>query len=111
MEIALREITRFEQIFINDTPLIDTRSPGEFAKGSFPSAVNLPLMTDDERAQVGSCYKQKGQQAAIDLGHQLVNGNTKAERLARWQAFAEQRPRERYFVGAADCARKLPSDG
>lgn len=97
MAIALRELNSFEQIFINDTPLIDTRSPGEFAKGSFPNAVNLPLMTDEERAQVGTCYKRQGQQAAIDLGHQLVRGNTKAERLARWQTFAQQHPQGALF--------------
>lgn len=97
MVSALKALNNFEQLFINDTPLIDTRSPGEFAKGSFPNAVNLPLMTDDERAQVGTCYKHKGQQAAIDLGHQLVAGKTKAERLARWQVFAEQHPHGALF--------------
>ena len=42
---------------------MDTRSPGEFAEGAFPHTVNLPLMDDEQRAQVGLCYKQQGQQA------------------------------------------------
>jgi tRNA 2-selenouridine synthase len=82
----------FADIFLNDRPLIDTRAPLEFAKGAFPNAINLPLMTDQERAKVGTCYKKHGQEAAIKLGHQLVKGEVKAERVAAWQAFAEQHP-------------------
>lgn len=70
------------------TPAIDVRSPGEFARGAVPGAVNLPLLTDDERAQVGICYKAKGQAAAVALGHQLVSGATRRERTARWRNFA-----------------------
>lgn len=81
------------QLFLNDTPLIDTRAPVEFERGAFPGAINLPLMTDDERAAVGTCYKELGQQAAIELGHQLVNGDTKAQRVAAWSAFAREHPR------------------
>ena len=44
--------------------MMDTRAPLEFSKGAFPYTVNLPLMTDDERAQVGTCYKQQGQASA-----------------------------------------------
>jgi tRNA 2-selenouridine synthase len=49
-------------------------------------------MTDDERAQVGICYKQQGQEAAIALGHQLVAGELKAQRLALWSEFARRNP-------------------
>lgn len=79
-------------LFLNDVPLIDTRAPVEFARGAFPSAVNLPLMTDDERAAVGTCYKEQGQQAAMALGHSLVNGDTKAQRVHAWRAQARQHP-------------------
>lgn len=82
----------FTRLFLADAPMIDTRSPGEFAEGAFPLAVNLPLMDDDQRAQVGLCYKQQGQQAAIALGHQLVNGPVKDSRIAAWRAFAETHP-------------------
>lgn len=82
----------YRDIFLNDIPVMDTRAPIEFAKGAFPSSVSLPLMTDNEREQVGTCYKQKGQDEAIKLGHQLVQGQIKAERLKRWLAFAEQNP-------------------
>jgi tRNA 2-selenouridine synthase len=79
-------------LFLHDTPLIDTRAPVEFAKGAFPGAVNLPLMSDSEREQVGTCYKTQGQQAAMALGHQLVNGAIKQMRVQQWQAFAQRHP-------------------
>jgi tRNA 2-selenouridine synthase len=53
-------------------PLIDVRSPGEFEKGHIPNAFNIPLFNNDERAHVGTVYKQESQQAAIDLGYQYV---------------------------------------
>jgi tRNA 2-selenouridine synthase len=87
----------FSQLFINDTPLIDTRSPGEFSKGSFPNAVNLPLMLDDERTKVGTCYKQQGQVAAISLGHKLVCGEIKQQRVQRWAEFAQAHPQGYVF--------------
>ncbi|HCB40755.1 MAG TPA: tRNA 2-selenouridine(34) synthase MnmH, partial [Gammaproteobacteria bacterium] len=39
----------FRALFLNDVPLIDTRAPVEFKRGAFPTSVNLPLMTDEER--------------------------------------------------------------
>lgn len=79
-------------LFLADTPMIDTRAPVEFAKGAFPGAVNLPLMTDDERAEVGTCYKKHGQEAAIELGHRLVQGQVKAARVEAWVDFARDNP-------------------
>ncbi len=79
-------------LFIHNTPLIDTRAPIEFAQGSFPNAVNLPLMSDEQRAQVGTEYKKNGQQSAIALGHQLVQGEAKDALINAWKNFAEQHP-------------------
>lgn len=39
---------------------VDVRSPGEFADSHIPGAVNIPLFTNEERAEVGTLYKQKG---------------------------------------------------
>jgi tRNA 2-selenouridine synthase len=72
--------------------MIDTRAPIEFARGAFPGAVNLPLMTDEERERVGTCYKQYGQDAAIALGHKLVQGQVKESRLRAWLDFAKANP-------------------
>lgn len=82
----------FRDIFLNDRPLLDVRAPVEFAKGAFPHAINLPLMNDLERQKVGTCYKQQGQEAAIALGHRLVCGDIKAERIAAWADFARNHP-------------------
>ena len=84
--------TDYRELFINAHPMMDARAPVEFAKGAFPGVVNLPLMNDSERQRVGTCYKQQGQQAAIELGHQLVSGRTKAERIEAWAAFARANP-------------------
>jgi len=82
----------YRSIFLNDTPMMDARAPVEFNKGAFPHTVNLPLMSDIERQKVGTCYKQHGQQAAIELGHQLVSGSIKTERVEAWAAFAKANP-------------------
>lgn len=79
----------YAHIFLNDVPMMDVRAPVEFVQGAFPGVVNLPLMNDAERQQVGTCYKQQGQQAAITLGHQLVAGHTKQQRIEAWAAFAQ----------------------
>ncbi|MDD2159096.1 MULTISPECIES: tRNA 2-selenouridine(34) synthase MnmH [Pseudomonas] len=82
----------YRDIFLNDRPLMDARAPVEFLKGAFPGVLNLPLMNDIERQKVGTCYKQHGQDAAIELGHQLVGGQVKAERVEAWAAFARAHP-------------------
>ena len=93
----MNELDDFDSLLRDDTPLIDTRSPVEFAKGSLPTAINLPLMTDDEREAVGTCYKEQGQDAAVRLGHELVTGNRKAERVEAWQTFASRHPEGALF--------------
>ncbi|MEI6891250.1 MAG: tRNA 2-selenouridine(34) synthase MnmH [Pontiella sp.] len=82
----------FHRLIVEDIPLIDVRAPVEFAAGAFPNAVNLPLMNDEERRLVGICYKQHGQQAAMALGHELVCGSVKEERVAAWKQFMDANP-------------------
>src|SRR5690554_3246183 len=82
----------YHQLFLDDVPMMDMRAPVEFARGDFPTAVSLPLMTGIERQKVGTCYKNRGQQAAIELGHQLVSGATREQRIEAWAAFAQANP-------------------
>jgi tRNA 2-selenouridine synthase len=82
----------FRTIIRNEIPLMDVRAPIEFEKGAFNQSVNFPLMNNDERAEVGLCYKKKGQAAAINLGNELVCGQSKNNRLAQWQSFVQQNP-------------------
>ena len=86
------DTSNYRDLFLDNVPMMDARAPVEFAKGAFPGVVNLPLMTDEERELVGICYKQRGQQAAIELGHRLVGGAVKAARLDAWAAFAKAHP-------------------
>nr|WP_228024655.1 tRNA 2-selenouridine(34) synthase MnmH [cf. Phormidesmis sp. LEGE 11477] len=53
-------------------PILDVRSPGEFKQGHIPGAINLPLFTNEERAQVGTCYSQQSRAQAVELGFDLV---------------------------------------
>lgn len=82
----------YDQLLGEDIPLLDLRAPVEFIEGAFPRACNLPLMSDEERAKVGTCYKQQGQAAAIELGHQLVAGELRQQRLQGWLNWLEQNP-------------------
>ena len=93
----MTEIDDLATLLRDDTPLIVTRSPVEFAKGSLPTAINLPLMTDEERDAVGSCYKEQGADAAVRLGHELVAGDLKEQRVGGWKAFVAQHPRGALF--------------
>ena len=79
-------------VLLSDIPLLDVRAPVEFAQGAFPGVINLPLMNDEERHRVGLQYKQKGQDAAIELGHALVAGDIKQSRVAQWVEFAKANP-------------------
>jgi len=96
----LSQITDFTRLFIEDTPLFDTRAPTEFEQGAFPHTDSLPLMSNKERELVGTCYKNKGQEKAIILGHQLVRGEVKEQRLAAWLDFVKKYPN-----GALYCFR------
>ena len=53
--------------------LIDVRSPGEYEEAHIPGAVNVPLFTDEERAQVGTVYRHEGTDQAKQVGLELVS--------------------------------------
>ena len=90
-----------------DTPMIDVRAPVEFAQTALPAAQNLPILNNDEREQVGICYKNEGQAAATALGHQLVSGETKARRIQGWVAFIENHPDALLFCARGGMRSKL----
>lgn len=49
-------------------PILDVRSPSEYAHAHMKNAYSLPLFTDEERKVVGTAYKQQGKQPAIKIG-------------------------------------------
>lgn len=47
---------------------IDVRSPGEFEEATIPGSINIPIFDNEERAIVGTLYKQAGKEAATEKG-------------------------------------------
>ncbi|NOY75609.1 MAG: tRNA 2-selenouridine(34) synthase MnmH [Kiritimatiellaeota bacterium] len=82
----------FHRLVVDSVPLIDTRAPVEFKLGAFETAVNLPLMDDEERRLVGVRFKNNGPEAALKLGHELVDGELKESRIRSWTDFIAAHP-------------------
>ena len=55
--------------------VIDVRSPSEFLEDHIPGAVNMPVLSDVERAEIGTVYKQKSSFLARKKGAVLVARN------------------------------------
>ncbi|SDK17550.1 tRNA 2-selenouridine(34) synthase MnmH [Alkalibacterium thalassium] len=53
--------------------VVDVRAPKEFKEATIPGAINIPLFSDEERAQVGTTYKHQGQEAAKELGLEIFS--------------------------------------
>lgn len=67
-DVTAASLARFDM-------LIDARSPGEFAEDHLPGAVNLPVLTDAERAEVGTIYVQDDRFKARRVGGAYVAKN------------------------------------
>jgi tRNA 2-selenouridine synthase len=52
--------------------LVDVRSPAEYAEATIPGAINVPLLDNAERAEIGTLYKQAGKQVARRRGVDIV---------------------------------------
>ena len=83
----------YRSIIVGNLPLIDVRAPLEFESGSLPGAINMPILDNDERHQVGLRYRQQGKQAAIELGMKLVAGELRLRRIAAWKERINQYPK------------------
>lgn len=69
------DIQQFLESSFGKFNIIDVRSPKEFEQGHIPGAFNIPLFNDEERAIVGTMYKQTGRQPAILKGMEIVGPN------------------------------------
>lgn len=65
---TLAQVAEFDEI-------IDARSPSEFADDHLPGAISCPVLSDEERARVGTIYKQTSPFEAKKLGAMLVARN------------------------------------
>lgn len=86
------EPSDLNQLFTKDVPLLDVRAPIEFERGAFPTSVNMPILDNQQREHVGRCYKQQGRDDALSLGHRLVNGEIRTQRVQSWTVFLQQHP-------------------
>ena len=57
---------------IDNIPILDVRSPSEFATGHIPQAISFPIFSDEERAIIGTLYKQEGNKSAVKKGLEIV---------------------------------------
>ena len=62
--------------------ILDVRSPGEFESGHIKGAVSWPLFTNSERAEIGTLYKQKSREKAVDMGLGIIG--PKMQEMAQW---------------------------
>lgn len=58
--------------------ILDARSPSEFAQDHLPGALSMPVLGDEERARIGTVYKQRSPFEARRLGAALVSRNIAA---------------------------------
>ena len=66
--VTLSQLVGFDEV-------IDVRSPAEFAEDHIPGAINCPVLDDEERARVGTLYKQVSAFDAKKIGAALVARN------------------------------------
>lgn len=79
----IRSITIDDFFTVSESvTLLDVRTPDEYRHGHVPRAHNLPLFSNEERAQVGTTYKQVGREQAILLGFDLTG--------PKWSGFVKQ---------------------
>ena len=67
-DVEPQTLARFDAI-------IDVRSPAEFAEDHLPGAINLPVLSNEERAEVGTIYKQQSRFKARRVGAAYVARN------------------------------------
>ncbi len=67
--MALQKINVEELLRLSATyPVLDVRSPGEYAHAHIPGAYGFPLFSDEERKVIGTTYKQQSREKAIKIG-------------------------------------------
>ncbi len=57
---------------MENTLLIDARTPKEYAEDHIIGAINVPLLDDQERHEIGVIYKQYSREKAIEKGMELL---------------------------------------
>lgn len=71
-------------------PIIDVRSEDEYRQGHIPGSINIPILKNEQRAIVGTVYKQEGQQKAVLKGFQLAGPEFEQKAVAMLARAADQ---------------------
>ncbi|GKV63970.1 MULTISPECIES: tRNA 2-selenouridine(34) synthase MnmH [unclassified Sporosarcina] len=77
----VRELTLTDALELQKTQshtLVDVRSPKEFEEATIPGSLNIPVFSNEERAEIGTLYKQVGKQAAMDRGLEIFSAKLPA---------------------------------
>ncbi len=69
---TVKEIGYEEALSLGDPVFVDVRAPVEYALDHIPGALNIPVLDDHERAEVGTMYRHAGQESAILEGTRIV---------------------------------------
>ena len=96
--------------------LIDVRSPAEFEADHVPGAVNLPVLSNEERAEVGTIYVQKSRFMARRIGAAHVaapatQGYSRASPVVREPFSPHPAVRRSPFPGFDPCELRAKSHG
>lgn len=75
---TVAQLTEFDEI-------IDVRSPAEFAEDRIPGALSCPVLSNEQRAEVGTIYTQVGAFEARRLGGAMVAANLARHLFAHFQ--------------------------
>jgi tRNA 2-selenouridine synthase len=86
------KLDELENYLTQNTKILDVRADIEFIQGSLPNSVNIPILNDQERAQIGTIYKQQGREIAIKSGHRIVSGENKQAKINAWKNFIHESP-------------------
>lgn len=66
------ETTPFKEELLDTHLIVDVRTPLEYAEDHIPGAINVPLLTNEERVEIGIMHKEDGPHAARRRGLELT---------------------------------------
>lgn len=73
--MATYNLVEISQTFNTFDDILDVRSPAEYIDDQIPSAINLPVLNDEERVRIGTLYNQVSPFEAKKLGAALIAQN------------------------------------
>ncbi|WP_319370494.1 tRNA 2-selenouridine(34) synthase MnmH [uncultured Ilyobacter sp.] len=69
----MRQVSYKEIINEKNYILIDVRTPKEYASETVPGSINIPVLLDNERVEVGTAYKEVSKEKAKELGIEFIS--------------------------------------